>query len=137
MEISKLKTEKEEIQTENQQLNSENSRLTDLFKVWNKSSVSRTEMQELKILVTDKTCLGFNSLGETSETGTKPKLEMCKEKYIYFVKSSLVLEQNELIKHVAEPAENMNNGNKFGIEYTPESSNVKHNWSSNRFSSAR
>lgn len=51
MEISKLKTEKEEIQTENQQLNSENSRLTDLFKVWNKSSVSRTEMQELKILV--------------------------------------------------------------------------------------
>lgn len=38
--------------------------------------------------------LGFNNQLELTEIGTKPKLSM-KEKYIHFVKSSMVYEHNE------------------------------------------
>ncbi|XP_073057377.1 uncharacterized protein [Primulina eburnea] len=65
-------------------------KLSLLVNAWNKSSISLEKMQELQKQSGDKSGLEFCNDEGTSETNTKPKLDMCKEKYIHFVKSSVV-----------------------------------------------
>lgn len=98
--------------------------MNDLINVWNKASVSLTEMQELQKSVGDRTGLGFNNQDEAFVSGTKPTIGL-KGKYIHFVKSVMAQESTEPISEVVTPVENMNNGRRFGIGFIPEISNTK------------
>ncbi|XP_073290976.1 uncharacterized protein [Primulina huaijiensis] len=84
-DITELKAEMSENQSVIQQLKLENSRQNYLIQ-----SATLTQMQDLQKSGTEKTSLGFNSQDESSTSGTKPKLNMCKEKYIHTVKSVMV-----------------------------------------------
>ncbi|XP_073293741.1 uncharacterized protein [Primulina huaijiensis] len=90
VEMSKLKTENERVKADYQTMLSENQKLSLLVNAWNKSSISLEKMQELQKQSGDRSGLGFCNDEGTSETNTKPKLDMCKGKYIHFVKSSVV-----------------------------------------------
>lgn len=126
VELTMLRVENEIKQTENQKLKDENLKLNDLIKVWNKASVSLTEMQGLQKSVGDRTGLGFNNQ-EASASGTKPTVGL-KGKYIQFVKSMMAQETTESVPKIVTPVNHENNGRKFGIGFVPESSNIKHDW---------
>ncbi|XP_075497769.1 uncharacterized protein LOC142535003 [Primulina tabacum] len=92
VEINRLRTENDRMNTDYQTLKSENQRLSVLVNAWNKSSVSLENMQELQKQSGDRSGLGFSNNESTSGNSTKPELDTSKEKYIRFIKSSLVYE---------------------------------------------
>ncbi|XP_073153957.1 uncharacterized protein [Henckelia pumila] len=131
VEISCLETEITELQTENEQLKIDIKNLTieihnmdEIIKSWNKSSRLLTEMNDSQRPTHDKTGLGFGKTVETGESSTLPKLNMCKGKYINFVRAVREHEDEKPILMTWQQIEQMNR-RRFGIGFNPHESKAE------------
>ncbi|XP_073137972.1 uncharacterized protein [Henckelia pumila] len=125
VEISCLETEIAVLRTENEQLKIDIKNLTtvkhnmdEIIRSWNKSSSLLTEMNDSQRPLHDKTGLGFGKTVETSESSTLPKLNMCKGKYINFVRAVREHEDEKPILMTWQQIEQMNRI-RFGIGFNP------------------
>ncbi|XP_073119904.1 uncharacterized protein [Henckelia pumila] len=131
VEISCLETEIAELRTENEQLKINIKNLTiekhnmdEIIKSWNKSLRLLTEMNYSQRPTHDKTGLGFGKTVETGESSTLPKLNMCKGKYINFVRVVREHEDEKPILMTWQQIEQMNR-RRFGIGFNPHESKAE------------
>lgn len=131
-----LKAEVVKLQTENKIIQVEHQKMTLLIEAWNKSSVSLEKMQELQKKSGDRTGLGFINNECPSEPNAKPKPEICKEKYINFVKSSKAYILDEPEVKIKEPVNQKVGGRYCGLGYVAPEKKVQKETEPSRFPAA-
>ncbi|XP_073153500.1 uncharacterized protein [Henckelia pumila] len=86
-DIVVLRTENEQLKFDIMNLTTEKHNMDELVRSRNKSSSLLTKMNDSQRPLYDKTGLGYGKTVETGESSTLPKLNMCKGKYINFVRA--------------------------------------------------
>ncbi|XP_073137970.1 uncharacterized protein [Henckelia pumila] len=125
VEINCLETDIDVLRTKNEQLKIDIKNLTtkkhnmdEIIRSWNKSSSLLTEMNDSQRPLQDKTGLGFGKTVETGESSTLPILNMCKGKYINFVRAVRENENEKPILMTWQQIEQMNK-KRFGVGFNP------------------
>ncbi|XP_073137871.1 uncharacterized protein [Henckelia pumila] len=117
-EIAMIKTENEQLKINIMNFTVEKQRMDDLVSSWNRSSSTLTEMHDSQRPLNDKTGLGYGKTVETGESSTLPKLNMCKGKYINFVRAVREHEDEKPILMTWQQIKKMNR-KRFGIGFNP------------------
>ncbi|XP_073152552.1 uncharacterized protein [Henckelia pumila] len=117
-EIVVLRTKNEQLKIDIKNLTTEKHNMDEIIRSWNKYSSLLTEMNDSQRPLHDKTGLGFGKTVETSESSTLPKLNMCKGKYINFVRAVREHEDEKPILMTWQQIEQMNI-RRFGIGFNP------------------
>ncbi|XP_073137181.1 uncharacterized protein [Henckelia pumila] len=123
-EIAVLRTENEQHKIDIKNLTTEKHNMDEIIRSWNKSSSLLTKMNDSQRPLHDKTGLGFGKTVETGESSTLPKLNMCKGKYINFVRAVRENKNEKPIPMTWQQIEQMNR-KRFGVGFNPHETKVE------------